>query len=446
MEVIMLVVALALAGAVASILMWLKIRRVAQGLHRQTTRLETLVAERTGALRRALTAADADRLRLAEEVRAKSELLHAIGRELRTPLTTVLGFSQWLQTNPDADPLTHRQAEALRQIEAAGGVLWALVEEADDIAAAHEALSLFASQRVDMRLALRQACDGLEPQARQAGVALVCPPPAAGLVVVADPARVRHVLRRLLLDAIRHTPQGGAVRMGLDRIGDAVVTTIHDRGVPQDVQAGGETSEPAGALPRPLGVAAARRLAEHMGGALSATADQDGAGFRLSLPAAGAASSARRDGVVLLYVEDNLANIALMRQVALGLGLTLYSATTGPEGLDLARALRPDVILLDIGLPGMDGYEVKARLDADPATRRLPVLALTAAASPADLRKGQAAGFDAYLTKPLDLLALATALNAALCEGPATPAGAFVETQPVLTGTTGSGPKEATSP
>lgn len=411
MEVIMVVVALALAGAVASLLMWLKIRRVARDLQRQKAGLEALVAQRTDALRRALTAADADRLRLADEVQAKSELLRAIGRELRTPLTTVLGFSQWMQKNPNADPLTHRQSEALRQIEGAGEVLWALVEEADDIAATHEALTVFASQRVDMRLALRQACDGLEPQARQAGVTLACPPPAAGLIVTADAARVRHILRRLLLDAIHQTPRGGAVRMRLERTDAVVATTILGAFAGADGAAAPSCSPPS-----PLGVAAASRLAEHMGGALASLPAEDAPGLTLSLPAAGAAPAVRRDGGVVLYIEDNLANIALMRQVATGLGLTLYSATTGPEGLDLARSLSPDVILLDIGLPGMDGYAVKARLDADPVARRLPVLALTAAASPADIRRGLAAGFDAYLTKPLDLLALATALHQALSQ------------------------------
>ena len=130
MDIVLLVLALALTGAAAGIWMWLRTRRIAAGLHRRNAGLERQVAERTAALRRALSAADADSRRLAEDNRAKTELLRAIGRELRTPLTTVMGFSQWLQTNPHADPLTHRQSEALRQIEAAGGVLWALVEEA----------------------------------------------------------------------------------------------------------------------------------------------------------------------------------------------------------------------------------------------------------------------------------------------------------------------------
>lgn len=416
MDIVLLVVALALTGAAAGIWMWLRTRRIAADLHRRNTGLEREVAEQTAALRRALSAVDADSRRLVEDNRAKDELLRAIGRELRTPLTTVMGFCQWLQANPDADPLTHRQAEALRQIEAAGGVLWALVEEADDVVAAHEAVCRLSVQRIDMRLALRQACDGLEPQARAAGVVLACPPPASGLGVTGDAAQVRHILRRLMLNAIRHTSAGGTVRLALDRIDDRVVTTIVDPDC--------ATDDPVDRLARSLGVATAKLLAERLGGEITTSVGADGeAVFTLSLPAAGAAPVERRQGAVILYIEDNLANIALLRQVAAGLGLTLYSATSGPEGLELARSLRPDLVLLDIGLPGMDGYEVRAHLGLDPVTRDIPVMALTAAASPCDIRKGQAAGFDAYLTKPLDLPALTTALDNALRSAPAAASG-----------------------
>jgi len=117
----------------------------------------------------------------------------------------------------------------------------------------------------------------------------------------------------------------------------------------------------------------------------------------------------------MLYVEDNPSNIALMRHVIAALGpIRLHVAENGHEGLALARDLRPDVILLDINLPGLSGFELKARLDADPLTRGLPVLALSASAMPQDVKHGKAAGFRDYLTKPLDISALAEALNRAL--------------------------------
>ena len=114
-----------------------------------------------------------------------------------------------------------------------------------------------------------------------------------------------------------------------------------------------------------------------------------------------------------------------MRHVVLALGrIQLHVAETGPDGLMLARDLRPDVILLDINLPGMDGFEVKARLGDDPLTRHMPVLALSARATPADIRRGRAAGFVEYLTKPLQIPALVEALSLALAPRAAPPADA----------------------
>jgi CheY-like chemotaxis protein len=119
----------------------------------------------------------------------------------------------------------------------------------------------------------------------------------------------------------------------------------------------------------------------------------------------------------MLYVEDNPSNIALMRHVIEALGsIRLHVAETGHDGLALARDLRPDIILLDINLPGLNGFQLKAGLDADPLTRGIPVLALSASAMPSDIKRGKTAGFRDYLTKPLDIRAFARALNRALTE------------------------------
>ncbi|MDQ1155280.1 response regulator [Brevundimonas sp. SORGH_AS_0993] len=357
---------------------------------------------------------DTDAARRVEEHHVQSALLRAVGRELRTPLTTVMGFAQWLGSAPDADPLTHRQAQALRRIEAAAGVLWGLVEEADDLAATPDGGCRLSIQRLDLRLALLQVCEGLEPQAMAAGVILACPPAAAGLGVAVDPAALRGLLRRLLKPALRHTPPGGAVRMTLARVEGRVTATVLDPG--------GSATDPldrlngsmAGSLGGSLGVETVRTLAQRMGGTLEARADADGTLYVLGLPAAGAPVVAVRAGAVVLHIEDDPANIALMRQVTQALGLTFYAATSGVEGLDLARALRPDAILLDIDLPDMDGHEVRTRLALDPKTCAVPVVAVTAAAGQDDIRKAQALGFEAYLTKPLDLTALAAVLAAVL--------------------------------
>jgi CheY-like chemotaxis protein len=224
-----------------------------------------------------------------------------------------------------------------------------------------------------------------------------------------------------------------AILLEVRQTADGVALSVHDTGVgiPEDRMAelfqpfnrlGRETSDVAGTG---IGLAVSRRLAEAMNGRLeAASVAGEGSTFTLHLPLARPAAlpvtaSPIPTGILpaatMLYVEDNPSNIALMRHVIAALGpIQLHVAENGHEGLALARDLRPDVILLDINLPGLSGFELKARLDADPLTRGLPVLALSASAMPQDVKRGKKAGFRDYLTKPLDIRALAEALNRAL--------------------------------
>ncbi|WP_292074953.1 MULTISPECIES: hybrid sensor histidine kinase/response regulator [unclassified Brevundimonas] len=415
MDIVLWVLSLALSGTCAGICLWLRAHRATESLTRDRDRLAHRLAQAAEAERQALAVVEAEVRRLTAEDAAKGEVIQALTRELRTPLTTIMGFAQLLRTHAEAERLTTRQSQGLRQIEAAGGVLLALIEEADDFVASGDARAAAFLQRVDLRLALRQVCDGLEPQAKTAGVTLSCPEAEAGLIVMADPVHVRRILRRLVANALHHSQPGATVRMTAVRQGDRVTVDVHDPARSPDAATARPFQPLDGQDARGgtmLGLDAAQRLAERMGGRLDAARDAWGATtFSFTLPAAGADLTAMdRPQVTALYVEDNPANVALMRQAAEAMGLTLHAATTGPEGLDLARALGPDVILLDLGLPGLDGYAVKAALDADPLTRDIPVMAVTGAGAPSDRRRGRAAGFDAYLTKPLDLNALADAL------------------------------------
>lgn len=421
MEIILLILVMALSGGLAGIRLWLKARGAAERLRRANEGLEARVAERTLALTRALAAADAHQDRIAAADRANADFMLGLGRELRQPLNVVSGFAQLLRLNA-ADPLSLRQNEAVRRIEAASAGLTALVDEMVDFAAVQTPNLTLSLQRVDLRLALRQVCDALGVDAEKAHVTLDCPPAAAGLGVIADPIRVRQILRRLISDAIRHTPPGGVVRTAIQRSQDQVVALVHDTGFEASSDRidtlfqpfnGVERDAPTGAS---LGMAAAQRLAEAMQGGIFAARRKDaGVTFTLRLPAAIPAPVNVPSKAVILYVEADPANVALMRQVISAFGdPPVYVAPTGNEGLALAQALQPDVIVLDTDLPGMDGFELKMRLDADPLTRGLPVVALSASAMPDDIRRGQAAGFTAYLTKPLELQALAGALHDAL--------------------------------
>jgi signal transduction histidine kinase/ActR/RegA family two-component response regulator len=439
MEFILMLLALALSGAWAGIRLALRARGEAGRLRTLNASLEDRVEERTRELRLALEAADDQARGLAAANKAKTDFLAGMSHELRTPLNAVIGFSELMRMNVQAEPLTRRQSQAVDQILASGQHLLSLIEEVLDLARIEAGKMSMSIEAVDPHLVARQVCDSLRPQAEAAGVALTPPPPTAGFGVVADRTRLRQVLLNLVSNAIKYNRPGGAVFLQLHQTGEGVSLSVHDTGVgiPKDRMAdlfqpfnrlGRETSEVAGTG---IGLAVSRRLAEAMKGRLDATSREgEGSVFTLSLPLARSLAPevvaspipvletpVLPGGATLLYVEDNPSNIALMRHVIAALGgIHLHVAETGHEGLALARDLRPDVILLDINLPGLDRFELKARLDEDPLTRGLPVLALSASAMPGDIRRGRAAGFREYLTKPLDIPVLARALNRALVE------------------------------
>ena len=439
MEQAVLVGALALAVATAGCATALRSRGGAERLLRENETLEQRVRERTRALDQALELSRAQALRLSEANQSKSDFLNGLGHELRTPLNAVIGFAELIRMNGAAEPLTRRQDQAVHQILGAGAELRDLVDQVTAFARLQAGRVSLSIERVDPQVLLRQVCDGLASLAQARGVTLGLPTPEAGICVAADRGRLHETLTTLISHAIRRSSSDAVVSIALEADDDAelVVRVSDAAGSPTSAELGTlfkpfETfSDPA--LPRgeAMNLTLARGLVEAMGGRLTATAGADGLDLVMTL-----ARAARRDMPVvaapdrplpqatLLYVEDNPSNIALMRQVITALGpLALHVAETGPEGLTLARDLRPDVVILDINLPGMDGIEVKARLDGDPLTRDIPVIALSAGALPDDLAKVGASGFSTYLAKPLHVPALAQALERALAKAAEDPMG-----------------------
>ena len=436
MEFVLLIVALALAGCLAGVRLGLQARSQSARLGELNDSLEHRIAERTQELRLALQASDEQTRAVAAASQAKSDFLAGMSHELRTPLNAVIGFAELMRMNEGAEPLTRRQSQAVEQILSSGQHLLSLIEEVLDLARIEAGKLSMSVERVDPQLVVRQVCDNLRPQAEAAGITLRAPAPTAGLGVVADRTRLRQVLINLLSNAIKYNRPGGDVLLEVRQTAEGVAVSVHDTGVgiPADRMAelfqpfnrlGRETSDVAGTG---IGLAVSRRLAEAMNGRLEcASLAGEGSTFTLHLPLAHPAAAPATASPIpagslpaatMLYVEDNPSNIALMRHVVAALGpIQLHVAENGHEGLSLARDLRPDVILLDINLPGLSGFELKARLDADPLTRGLPVLALSASAMPGDIKRGREAGFRDYLTKPLDIPALAAALNRALGSG-----------------------------
>lgn len=441
MELVLVVVALALSGCWAGLRLAVKARREVAVLRRVNGLLEAGAEQRARDLEAALAAAEGQKAQVETAHRAKSDFLASMSHELRTPLNAVIGFSDLMRMNDTHEPLNHRQHQAVEQIRAAGARLLTLVDEVLNLADIEGGRLALEVERVDPLLIARQVCEALGPMALAAGVDLREPPPVAGLVARADRERLRQVLTALIANAVKYNRPGGAVLIEARQSAEGVSLSVHDTGPGLPAARMNELFQPFNRLGREtsdvpgagLGLAVARRLIEAMGGRLEAESREgEGAVFTVRLPAAAAQPRAVVASPVpamdlpeatLLYVEDNPSNIALMRHVTTAFGrIRLHVAETGLEGLALARDLRPDVVILDINLPGMDGFEIKARLGEDPLTRGLPVLALSASAAPADMRRGREAGFVEYLTKPLHIPALAEALSRAL--SPALSAGA----------------------
>ena len=444
MELILIIAAIGLSVALTGVKLAIRSRDEGVRLRALNNSLEGRVAEATRELRSALAASGQEARGLASASQAKTDFLASMSHELRTPLNAVIGFGELLRMNAATEPLTLRQKHAVDHILAAGQHLLTLVEEVLDLARIEAGKLSMSMEAVDPHLVARQVCHALRLEAEAAGITLKSPPVAAGFGVVADRTRLRQVLLNLVTNAIKYNRAGGevAVELRQERVGgrETMVLAVRDTGVGIPAERMVELFQPFNRLGREtstvpgtgIGLTVSRRLAEAMQGRLEADSREGvGSCFTLYLPLARACAPqvpagelpvldtpALPGGVAtLLYVEDNPSNIALMRHVVTALGsLQLHIAETGHEGLALARDLRPDIILLDINLPGMSGFELKARLDVDPLTCDLPVLALSASAMPSDIRRGEAAGFREYLTKPLDIPAFARALNRVLSE------------------------------
>jgi CheY-like chemotaxis protein/anti-sigma regulatory factor (Ser/Thr protein kinase) len=242
----------------------------------------------------------------------------------------------------------------------------------------------------------------------------------------ADRTRLRQVLMNLLSNAIKYNRPAGSVTLRLALDGDGVLIAVADTGrgfSPEQLQRIYEPFNRLGAendlTPGTgIGLVITRRLVELMNGTIELRTEPGrGAEFIVRLPRASAAPqpaaaaakgesapTAKHRRRTLLYVEDNPSNVDLLAGVlTMRPHLHMVAASDGATGLAQARVLQPDLIVLDIALPDVDGYEVCRQLRADGALAARPIIALSANAMPADITRGSEAGFDAYLTKPLDV-------------------------------------------
>ncbi|MHB1085741.1 MAG: hybrid sensor histidine kinase/response regulator [Thiobacillus sp.] len=382
---------------------------------------------------------------------AKSAFLSSMSHELRTPLNAILGFAQLLEAG--SPPPTATQIVRLQQITQAGWYLMDLINEVLDLAVIESgklALSLEPVLLIDI---LRECKALVGPQLQQRGIRISVPPFDPGWQVRADHVRIKQALINLLSNAIKYNREHGTVEVRCSQVSPARLRiSVKDSGeglpphlLAQLFQPFNRLGQEAGSVEGTgIGLVVTKQLVELMGGAIGVeSAIGVGSEFWIELnineksqraadnvPPVESAPQVRENRTLrtLLYVEDNPANLMLVEHIiADHPQLHMLSAHDGHQGIALARTYLPDVILMDINLPGISGLDALQVLHADPATAHIPVIALSANAMPRDIEKGLAAGFFNYLTKPIKINGLMEALDKALAcvdarlNGPAQP-------------------------
>lgn len=368
----------------------------------------------------ALRASEHDALRAAAKAsQAKSEFLARMSHELRTPMNAVLGFAQILETDRG---LNADQRESIKIILKAGEHLLTLINEVLDLSRIEAGYLDVSIEDVSLTEQFDECETLMSDVAKKKGVALVFPSAQNLPFVRADHTRLKQVLVNLLGNAVKYNRPRGSVRVTVAPFGnDQVRIAVADTGlgIPEwhleDIfepfeRLGAELTEIEGTG---IGLSYTKRVVEAMRGTIGVESKTgEGSTFWIRLPAAATATAtatatASVSGVrpaTILYVEDNPLNMKLVRQI-LGVfpEVKMIEAGTAQSGLDLAKAHQPDLILLDINLPGMNGIEMVTWLRAEPEIRLTPIVAISAAAMPDDIARAMAAGFDDYVTKPINV-------------------------------------------
>jgi signal transduction histidine kinase/ActR/RegA family two-component response regulator len=382
--------------------------------------LETRVLERTQSLIQAREA----KLMAEAASRAKDEFLSRMSHELRTPLNAILGFAQLLEMNP----LDEDQGECVAQISRGGKHLLALINEVLDIARIESGRTQLSPEPVRVADAFQEVLDLVRPLGAGRGIRFqVDAEGINGHCVLADNQKLKQVLMNLLSNAVKYNRDGGEVRLSCEASGAGRLRLeVADTGAGIAVEKLSRLfvpfdrlgAEQTGVEGSGLGLALSKSLVELMGGTLT-VASEPGRGTRFCVELAEAedpqwqvAAGETPPGPVrppcaartVLYIEDNRDNLRLVQRILDHRpGVHLITAMQGSLGTDLARQHRPDLILLDVHLADLDGAQVLDRLGAAPETCSIPVVVLSADATPRQIERLRTAGARDYLTKPIDV-------------------------------------------
>jgi signal transduction histidine kinase/ActR/RegA family two-component response regulator len=363
---------------------------------------------------------------LEHEVAARDQFLAMLGHELRNPLSAIMTALQVMERRSPTDSrelgIVARQSRQLARI----------VDDLLDVARVTSGKVALHRVLVDLTSLVTKAVEALQPLAVKSGITLDLSVPSAGLLVMGDPVRLEQVLANLVGNALKYTPRRGHVWVELQHEGAEAVLRVRDDGsgiAPDQLRRVFETfAQVETTLDRSrgglgLGLTVARSLVAMHGGTIEAFSEGIGRGseFVVRLPTAVGASEqqpldegrtqdhrSRR----ILVIEDGDDNRVALKAALEQMGHEVLDSADGVAGAEAAIQHAPEVVLVDIGLPGLDGYEVARRIRAARGTRVL-LVALTGYGQPEDRRSSLAAGFDVHLTKPVELETLAAVIERA---------------------------------
>lgn len=426
-------VALAMGGMLA--IFWLAEAALAHSVNRSLVRSIELQLDKDELVRN-LTEAKS----VAEEAsQAKDQFLSRFSHELRTPMHAILGFGQLLSLDADSDDdrdgeKRSNQRQSIDHIMQAGQHLLNLIDEILNLAKVNAGEITIDNQSVKTQQVLEECIDLIRPVSRPRDIEIKTPDwPVPMPAVLADELRLREVFLNLLSNAVKYNQTGGTITVEVGRTDENLLrVSVRDTGAGIPANQTDEIFKPFTRLDEQLhevegtgiGLSITKQLIELMGGHIGfETQEGQGSTFWVDIPLTEdeaaptfpetapisdvSLSAPKRNSdapLSILYIEDNLANRELMTEVcALRNGVSIECAISAEAGLAHLTQQPVDLVLMDIQLPGMDGYEALKKLRALPAMADKPVIAVSANAMPADIDRGTDAGFQKYLTKPINI-------------------------------------------
>lgn len=361
---------------------------------------------------------------------AKSEFLSNMSHELRTPLNAILGFSQLLEFK---GTLSDQQRMFVQEIVKGGKHLLNLINEVLDLSRIEAGKLKISTDTMKIGPVIEECVSFMRPTAGDKGIQITIDQPKCGdPYVYVDQTRLKQIILNLLANAIKYNKENGSIFIWCECREDLLYVHVRDTGIGIPLEAQENIFEPFYRLEHPhvegtgIGLSLVKQLIQLMGGEAGVKSQKgEGSDFWISLPMVRASHStlqrsfeqqevllSQNKKMTILYVEDHLSNLQLVSEIVKNVsGMTLLSARTGLDGLQIAKAQKVDLILLDLNLPDINGFEVLEKLKSNEETKNIPVIAVSANALKEDRNRALVKGFKEYITKPIDVSAFLSTIS-----------------------------------